>query len=518
MLVVGFATPIFLTCLGYLPYMTGILGRLKPFLVYPSIIGNYHMRPLPFLLGNAPTLGQSLYISLMVILNIVLSAVNYKSTAPSPHAWFPTQKTEIMGLVFYRTGVFALALAPLVLLFSSRNNVLLWVTNWSHSTFILLHRWNARIFAVHVVLHSLLAVVCYKESGIYATQSGEPYWQWGVVATVLVCIMLLASVLYFRRVSYEVFLIVHIILAAFVIAGSWYHVRLRFPDEWGYVMWLYAICAVWFFDRILRVLRILKNGIRRAKITEIGNGFVRVDIAGIRWTPRPSQHAYVHFPTLSKLRPWENHPFSVLATNLVFPFSKNPNHRVGDQASSSKPNNIEKHSQSIIETTGFLSSGITTGVTLFIRKSTGITKHLIAQKTLLTLLDGPYANNFPNPILQCDRVLLIGGGIGITGLLPWIPELTRPKVKLFWSVKNAADSLVQAFDDALSSLGEKDVRIGQRFDITTLISQEAQAGWSKIGVVICGPSGLCDDVRTAVVAIGKKEKVIFELEVDTYSW
>jgi len=496
--------------------MTGILESLKPYVVYPSIIGTYQVRPLPFLLGNAPTIGQSLYITLMVILNVILSAVNYRSTAPSPHAWFPTQKTEIMGLIFYRTGVFALALAPLVLLFSSRNNILLWMTNWSHSTFILLHRWIARIFAIHVILHSLLAVVCYKESGIYAAQVVEPYWQWGVVATVLVCVMLVTSVLYLRRASYEIFLIVHIVLAVFVIAGSWYHVRLRFPDEWGYITWLYAVCAVWFFDRLIRILRILKNGIRRANITEIGDGYVRIDIAGVRWTPRPSQHAYVHFPTLSKLRLLENHPFSVVPTVLLMPSSKSPSRHDSDRASGSRHNDIEKHNSSTVQTKYLLDTHNTAGVTFFVRKSTGMTKNLRAQDNLLALLDGPYPNNSPNTILRCDRILLIGGGIGITGLLPWIPM--HPNVKLFWSLKNAAEGLVPAIDSVLMGLSEKDVRIGQRFDITTLLAQEVRGGWSKIGVVVCGPSGLCDDVRAAVVAIGKKKEVVFELEVDAYSW
>jgi hypothetical protein len=75
-LVVGFATAVVLTCLGYLPYMTGILERIKPYLVYPAAVRTYQVRPLPYLLGNAPTVGQSLYVAVMVILNVILTAVN----------------------------------------------------------------------------------------------------------------------------------------------------------------------------------------------------------------------------------------------------------------------------------------------------------------------------------------------------------------------------------------------------------------------------------------------------------
>ena len=158
-LVAGFGTPVLLTRLGYVPYMSGILDKIRPYLVYPSIIGTYQVRPLPYLLGNAPTVGQSLYVVMFFILNLILTAVNYEFK--QPHAWYATQGKEVTAYIFYRTGTFAFVLAPLVILFSSRNNILLWMTTWSHSTFLLLHRWVARIFALQVLLHTVLALPIY---------------------------------------------------------------------------------------------------------------------------------------------------------------------------------------------------------------------------------------------------------------------------------------------------------------------------------------------------------------------
>lgn len=43
-----------MTALDFLPFMSGSIDRLKPYFVYPSI-GRYHVHPLPYLLGNAPT-------------------------------------------------------------------------------------------------------------------------------------------------------------------------------------------------------------------------------------------------------------------------------------------------------------------------------------------------------------------------------------------------------------------------------------------------------------------------------
>lgn len=48
--------------------------------------------------------------------------------------------------MMYYTGVMSYALAPPTVLFARRNNVLLWLTNWSHATFLLLYRWMARLF------------------------------------------------------------------------------------------------------------------------------------------------------------------------------------------------------------------------------------------------------------------------------------------------------------------------------------------------------------------------------------
>jgi hypothetical protein len=56
---------------------------------------------------------------------------------------------------------------------------------------------------------------------------------------------------------------------------------------WGYsfyINWLIAAIAVWGFDRVVRVLQVCKDGIRRAVVTEVGADHVRVDIPGIRWS------------------------------------------------------------------------------------------------------------------------------------------------------------------------------------------------------------------------------------------
>lgn len=510
LLVVGFGTPILFTLLGYLPYMTGILQKIKPYLVYPSIIGTYHTRPLPYFLGNAPTVGHSLYITMFLILNIVLTAIDYRST--QPNTWFASTYQEIMAYVSCRTGVLAFALAPLVILFSGRNNILLWLTNWSHSTYLILHRWVARIFAVHVILHSVVELALYIDKGEFKTETKLPYWIWGIVATLTTSIMLVASMLYVRRWSYEVFLITHIVLALLTLVGSWYHVELLFTRKWGYEFWLYAVFAVWGLDRVLRVFRILKNGVRPSTVTEITGDIVRVDVGGVRWASQPGVHTYAYFPTLNPWKPWENHPFSVIPTAMLRPSE------TSTIASPPQECDIEKNGD--LKTTSEVrarsaATATTTGVSLYIRKATGITKFLQAHHKLTTLLDGPYPNNSSHAVLKCDRVVLVGGGIGITSLLPYLA--CHVNIKLYWSVKQNAEGLVRDLERVLESV-EKDVRVGRRLQVEELLKEEAEGGWGTVGVVVCGPPGLCDDVRAGVVRNGKNGGTVWELQVDAFSW
>ena len=525
MLVTGFGLPIILTWLSYVPFVSSALRRLKPYLSWPSSIGTYHIRPLPYLLGNAPTVGQSLYIALFVILNILFTAINYQPKWP--HPWYQSPWAESVALVFARTGVFAYIIAPLLFLFAGRNNILLWLTNWSHSTFILLHRWVARVFALQALLHSVLALVLYVQEGTYATNSQEPYWIWGIVATVCTVALLLTSVLCMRRTFYEAFLVIHIVLSVIVIVGIWYHAYDLYAYLGAYEDWIYAIAAVWGFDRLARLVRIAIAGPRRAVVTEIGTEYVRLDIKGIRWGTDPGKHVYVYLPTLHPLRPWENHPFSVMPTVLLHPSGlrqsvaswnleqKSPGSDILElQTPSSKDGSRERID---IEKRPRASPGDhANGLTLLVRKSKGITRALQTHKSLLTFLEGPYPNNSTTEVLRCDRLLLIGGGIGITALIPF--ALNHWNVKLCWSVRESASCLVDELQTVLDELDDREIRIGKRLDMQDLLAREVDARWERVGVVVSGPGPMCDQARAAVVAAAKVGKTQFELDVEAYSW
>ena len=268
-------------------------------------------------------------------------------------------------------------------------------------------------------------------------------------------------------------------------------------------------------------------------MTEIGDDFVRVDIEGIRWGTTPGQHAYVYFPTLNPLRPWENHPFSLLPSSILSPptthlTTATPTHAgTGGASSDDDPEKSSpKPTPTATTTTTPHPPSITpTGISFIIRKSLGLTQLLKTHTSLPALLDGPYPNNPTSALQRCDRVLLVAGGIGITGVLPW--ARFHPNARLCWSVRASAAGLAEALGPALEALPlpllagerEREVRVGRRFEVRGLVEEEVAAGWKRIGVVVCGPGGLCDEVRAVVAEVGKREKgVVLELEVDAYSW
>ena len=146
-------------------------------------------------------------------------------------------------------------------------------------------------------------------------------------------------------------------------------------------------------------------------------------------------------------------------------------------------------------------------------RNTRLKRLLKSPSRLLTLLDGQYSSS---EILKCDHILLIGGGIGITALVPWIHA--HPNVKLAWSVKSSAEALVHEMDILLKDMAEKEIVVGQRLNIEEMLRSEAQAGYRKLGVIVCGPGGMCDEVRARVARLGRGGDTMFELEVDSFSW
>lgn len=343
-------------------------------------------------------------------------------------------------------------------------------------------------------------------------------------------ILCFGSGLYIRANHYELFLLSHIVLSVLTVVGCWYHAYDLYGLLGGDVYWVYAVSAVWAFDRTVRIARIGIVGPKRSIVTELGGAsdYVRVDVPDIRWNRIPGRHAYLYFPTVSRWAPWENHPFSVMPTSMLTTKSDanstevaHPTRPVARSGSSTDSTgadrDVEKSSPVVQNHSQAPVRRHNRGLTFFVKKGAGFTKKLQAHTNLLTLVEGPYPNNSTGQVLRCDRLLLIAGGIGITAIVPFVAN--HWNIKLSWSVRDKAKCLVNGLAGVLDTVKEKNVRIGSRLDIPSLLAHEAAAGWQMIGVVISGPPSFCDDAKAAVIAQARVSKTTqFEFEVEAYSW
>ena len=156
------------------------------------------------------------------------------------------------------------------------------------------HRHIARVMFMLIVIHA----VCYtiRLKATYAQDMKETYLIWGVIATVCGGIILFQALLYFRRNWYETFLLIHIVMAALFVAGTWIHVV-----DFGYVWFVYPTVAVWCFDRLVRIIRLIYFGFPVAEVKLLTDDYseevvLRVTIPKPKyWKSIAGGHVFIHF-------------------------------------------------------------------------------------------------------------------------------------------------------------------------------------------------------------------------------
>ena len=243
-----------------------------------------------------------MFILLLLTLNLVFAFATWPSNLVpiKQQTHYKTYKQQIMVVMANRLAVMCLSNLALLFLYAGRNNFLLWVTGWQRETFLLFHHWLGYMVIVGASLHAILYLYLAVKSGRYPNEHKEMFWKFGTVAIISFTLIIPFSILPLRVRLYEIFLNIHRLLALLVMIGIFIHIYIQSADT-GLHNWVYAALAAFGFDYLMRILRIARNGVRRAKITVVDDDYLRVDISGIA----AEGHAYVYFPTLTG-RFWEN--------------------------------------------------------------------------------------------------------------------------------------------------------------------------------------------------------------------
>ncbi|MCJ1265028.1 hypothetical protein MMC22_004903 [Lobaria immixta] len=504
LLVTGSAIPIAFSLLRFVPFPAALATKLNAWFIDPPLFGSRHKTPIAGLF-HMPTRGQAFFIFYLIAINVILSAAGFKSM--QPNSWYPTASGsdgEILSYLTNRFGVLSFANIPLIFLYAGRNNVLLWLTNWSHGTFLLLHRWVAWIATLQAILHSVIYLRIDVHNGTHASESKLPYWIWGVVATLCMSILLPSSILPIRKNIYEFFLAWHVLLSIFVLAGCYWHILERFERQWGYENWIYTAIAIWGFERAMRLARLARNGVKTARVTVIDEDYVRINIEDVSG----SGHAYLYFPTLT-WRVWENHPFSV--SSAVLPPSDRPGTLKHDA-------DVEKHGSSADGSDSdsperLYQSHTKIGLTFLLRTKTGVTGQLRKQVTLPVLVESAYGPH--EDLSEYSLLICIAGGVGITACVPYL-RAHPGATKLFWGARSQG-----IIDDMAPSLRgvEQETYIGRRMNITNVLHRELSDSATAAVVLVSGPSEMADEVRCVISELGRqKEGIKVKLVEEAFSW
>lgn len=229
-----------------------------------------------------------------------------------------------------RTALLALAQLPLVFLFSGRNSPVVLLTECNFNTLMLYHRWIARIVTVLTLGHAVGYTIVYAKYDYYFQSFHENWWNWGIAALAMWFAACFFSYTIFRRWSYELFLLLHIVFVAWSFAALWKHISIiEGQVQSPFMVFLFVALGLWVFDRLVRFLRMVgisihipallrgqKGGLTTATVRELPDGVlvVRFRPAGScsgLLTMHPGQHLYINIPRIQSL---SLHPFTILTT------------------------------------------------------------------------------------------------------------------------------------------------------------------------------------------------------------
>ncbi|KAL2856444.1 ferric reductase like transmembrane component-domain-containing protein [Aspergillus pseudoustus] len=383
-------------------------------------------------------------------LSIAACAINYR--AFPENIYFPPVHTQIIRYIADRTGIISFANLPLLWLFAGRNNICAWATGWNFATFNVFHRHVAWIATIQAVVHTVTYLILFFENLNPWKKLRKPYLLWGILATVLMVLILPAAVNWFRHRAYETFLFIHIILSIGLLVGCFYHtIIFEGKEYWGQAYWFYLWLPVgiWFFDRFLRLVRVIYCNLHVRQTThsqvqytsslaiyDKAADLIQLEVmsGSSSLRPRPGQYYFLYQPF--RLTGWESHPFTLGSWSYEVGRNMSPLTNLptkddetvdvsqipllsDDSSSGSRSIQMQQTSSTVPRELKLI---------FWIRPYDGWTRHLRREclkspdrtSNVSILLEGPYGHE--SPLWSYDSVLLIAGGTGIASAVPYIND------------------------------------------------------------------------------------------------
>lgn len=466
------------------------INNIRQRLTLPLLFGS-HQQP-SHIMGKMtsllPTTLEGVILSAYFILNTVF--LIYAIEVHDDNQLFGPNSSiyQLLRLSADRAGVLAFAHFPILILFAGRNNMLIGLSGLSYSTFMIFHKWTARVMVIDAGIHSVCYTLAMISTNGFFNRFTTGWFVFGWFATILSILIVLFAVHNLRVAHYELFLVTHILFAIWFFASCWLHCI-----TFGWLDWIAGSLTIWGIDRVVRLYKLFKFGSPRAQICYSGDETFKVIVKRPHdWKPYPGCYVFIHFLHWSIF--WQSHPFTIIDSVL------------------------EED-----EVTIYIKakSGVTSKV-MSLLGSNGITQMRVS-------LEGPYGN--PSPCESYDNVVLFAGGNGIPGPFYHALHLAerslimRQRIRLIWTVRNVGS--IQWFESELKRLQKTgitcDIYISRNFveseisktpmlaqyseyitfhagraPSAKILGEEFANAKGSVGIVTCGPGIMCDEIRQYV--------------------
>ncbi|KAI4163216.1 MAG: hypothetical protein LQ342_003149 [Letrouitia transgressa] len=523
---------------------TSLWPWLKKNFFYAPLFKKRHNRNIqigPLNMGTLPSRFHTVLVTLYILSNFAYCFfLNYKSC----------NRMAIYAEIRGRTGHLAFVNMLPLMLFASRNNVLIPLLGVSFDTFNIFHRWISRLVVVESVAHTIAWAAAKQASekltGKHhptAKVMSDPFIAWGLASVIAMLLILIQASSAIRHLAYETFLHLHQLLAFVAFLGAAFHAR---DGNLPLKSYLYFAFSLWLIERLIRWSRIIYRNFgfnSSTKVTvEALSEACRVTFELKRpWKPRAGCHVYAHFPTLT----WSlsSHPFSV----AWYETRPTPYLSLEDEKLPTSSKDLDKP----------LPTRTATSITVIMSKKSGMTAKLHARArasptgiiTLTGYVEGPYGGL--ESLQSYGTVLLFAGGVGITHQLLHVRDLlsgydsctvaTR-RIVLVWSVRTqdafewVHPWMTEIFQmphrrevlkvmlfvtkprhagDVVSRSNQVQM-FGGRCKPAKIVEEEMDKRVGAMAVTVCGPGAFADEVRGAVR--GRVESGVLDFEEESFSW
>lgn len=507
---------------------------LRKHVFLPATFNGVHARQISYIQGILPTRWESMVIFVWSAVCFVFHFTNYGHYFQG-NTVYSSSSAMISRSVGGRSGIISTYLIIVAYFLAGRNNIFLWWTGWKQSTFLAYHKAVARASMISALVHTIAYLIYYIIRGSYKTSEPTYWWIWGSVAMVAGCIMLVQAIGALRSANYELFLYIHIIMAVLVVVGCYYHL-----EAMNFLSFVYALIAVWAFDRFFRIVRVLSFGVRTAKVTAVSNDVLEILVPKHQfWSGYPGAFGYVYFMRTSLF--WQSHPFSIISAE------------------------DGKHLKFYVK----VKRGATETIMKYVRKQDGNTADL------KVLFEGPYGSY--QSMNHFDNAIFYSSGNGVPAVYPFVRDCLDNSnskvqfVKLYWVVqtfdsvkwfyeelktlqrynnletiiyvtrhelshaitesssseemdqkqpeKEAAVNVQDLIEHYRAEFPQVEFRLG-RPNMDELVREDAAATvGSDVCIMSCGHAAACDQVRTAVADVsGSRSSGALEFIEEVQVW